>query len=178
MDRNYNILVHEGTPKRKSHLPGRGLVIACETEFSGNVNTQILTVVLLLRRCLIESRPSTPRQCSESRPRRFRGSNSSPNRWDGAFQHVEIHRGSDLLLAFTMREMSIPMGPTLKKAVFEVRLTGVDKPRIAWVRPPSTAAFGRGEEAALIEQWLRRQGFILVGSKAADEEADTVMAGA
>lgn len=97
--------------------------------------------------------------------------------WDGAFQHVEIHRGSDLFFAFTLREMSIPVEPVLKKAVFEVRLTGVEKPRSAWIRPPNTAAFGRGEESALIEQWLRGQGFILVGTKVADEEVDTVVAG-
>lgn len=96
--------------------------------------------------------------------------------WDGAFQHVETHRAADLFLAFAVRDLAIPREATITKAVFEVRLTGIEKPRKLSIRPPNTASFERGEEAALIEQWLRDQEFILVGAKAGNEEADAVMA--
>jgi hypothetical protein len=61
MNRYHNIIVNEGTPTRRSHLDGLGLVIACDAELSLNVNTQIITVVLLLRRCLVGSEAQAQR---------------------------------------------------------------------------------------------------------------------
>ena len=74
--------------------------------------------------------------------------------------------------------MAIPQEALISKAVFEVRLTGMEKPQSVSIKPPNTATFGHGEEAALIEQWLREQGFILLGTRAEDEKADPVMADA
>ncbi len=96
--------------------------------------------------------------------------------WDGAFKQVDTHRASDLFEAFAIRGMTIPKEPTIQKAVFEVKLAAVEKPRLASIRIPNTAAFGRGEEALPVEQWLRQQGFILLGTKAEHEEADEVLA--
>ena len=44
------------------------------------------------------------------------------------------------------------------------------------VQPPNVAEYGRGEEAALIEQWLRARGFVIVGSVADDENNQPFMA--
>jgi hypothetical protein len=98
--------------------------------------------------------------------------------WPGAFEHVEIHRAFDLFLAFAMRRMAIHREPKITKAVFEVKLQGVEKTRKVSICPPNVAEYGHGDEAALIEEWLRRRGFILVGAAAGDEEADAVLAGA
>jgi hypothetical protein len=99
--------------------------------------------------------------------------------WEkNAFGHAVKHRASDLFLALVVQNMEIPAGAILKKAVFEVQLEGAEKPRTFSVWPPKTASFGRGEEAALIQQWLRRQGFILLGKKASDDKTDRSLAGA
>lgn len=97
--------------------------------------------------------------------------------WDGAFKHVETHRASDLFMAFAVRQVAIPKEPKIIKAVFEVKLTGLEKPRSATIKPPAAASFGRGEEAALIEQWLREQKFVVVGAAVRDEETDPVVVG-
>ncbi len=97
--------------------------------------------------------------------------------WGGAFKHIETDRGADLFLAFAVRGMAIPQEPVIRKAVFEVKLAGIDKPRLVSIKPPNTATFGRGEAVALIEQWLREQGFVLLGKRVEDEETDPVMAG-
>ena len=98
--------------------------------------------------------------------------------WNGAFTHVETHRASDVFEAFAMRGMVLPKEPTIQKAVFELKLLGAPKRRLATIRMPNLASFSSGEEAAPVEQWLRQQGFILLGRKAEHEEADEVMADA
>ncbi len=97
--------------------------------------------------------------------------------WDGAFKEVEVHRASDLFLAFALRNVAIPQEAFVRKAVFDVKLTGIKKPEKVTITLPSTATLGHGPAAALIEQLLREQGFILLGVRADDEEAEPVMAG-
>ena len=97
--------------------------------------------------------------------------------WDGAFKEVETHRASDLFLAFALRNVAIPEEAFIRKAVFDVKLASIEKPEKVTITLPNTATLGHGEAAALIEQWLREQGFILVGARAEDEEAEPVMAG-
>ncbi len=97
--------------------------------------------------------------------------------WTGAFKEVETHRASDVFLAFALRNVVIPHEPVIRKAVFDVKLAGIEKPEKVTITPPNTATFGHGGAAALIEQWLREQGFILLGVRAADEETDPAMAG-
>jgi hypothetical protein len=96
--------------------------------------------------------------------------------WDNAFAHVVKHRASDLFLALGLQRLGIPLDAILTKAVFEVELTDVEKSRRFSIWPPKTAAYGRGEEAALIEQWLRKQDFILLGKKMTREKADPLVA--
>lgn len=86
--------------------------------------------------------------------------------WEGAFRHVEIHRAPDLFTVFALQHRTIPQEPKLIRAVFEVKLTGDEKPRIVRIKPPSSASFGCGGEAELIEQWLREQRFIVAGMAA------------
>lgn len=84
----------------------------------------------------------------------------------GAFEHMEIHRAPDLFTVFDLWHRAIPQEPKLIKAAFEVKLTGVETPRIVEIKPPSGASFGCGEEAEPIEQWMREQRFIVGGTAA------------
>ncbi len=59
-----------------------------------------------------------------------------------------------------------------------MKLAGEKKPRSASIRPQNVAEYGRGEEALIIEEWLRARGFILVGKAAEHEETEPAVAGA
>jgi hypothetical protein len=96
--------------------------------------------------------------------------------WENAIGHKVNHRASDLFLAFAVQATEIPPDAILKKAIFEVEFSGVEKPHKFSVWPPKSSGHGWGEEAALIEKWLRRQGFILLGKKTTGEKADPVVA--
>ena len=96
--------------------------------------------------------------------------------WDGAFKHVEIQKASDLFMAFAVQQRTVPEAPKLVKAIFDVKLSGIEKPRAVMIRPPASASFGRGEEASLIEQWLREQRFVVLGEAAPNDEPEPALA--
>jgi hypothetical protein len=57
-----------------------------------------------------------------------------------------------------------------------VKLAGETNPWPLVIQPPNVAEYGRGEEAAVIEQWLRARGFVLTGSALDDEDSNPFMA--
>ena len=97
--------------------------------------------------------------------------------WGGAFDHVEIHRADGLLNALALIRRTIEAEAHIRKAVFKVKLTGEKQARSVTVKAGNKSGYNRGEEAALIEQWLRARGFVLVG-EAANAQAEPALAGA
>lgn len=97
--------------------------------------------------------------------------------WGGAFDHVEIHRADGLLNALALIRRTIEAEAHIRKAVFKVKLTGEKKARSVTVKAGNKSGYNRGEEAALIEQWLRARGFVLVG-EAANAQVEPALAGA
>ena len=97
-------------------------------------------------------------------------------RWPCAFDYTERHKASDVFKALEMKRRGIEAGAELLQARFTMKLAGETNPRPVLIRPPNIAEYGRGEEAAAIEQWLRVRGFVLVGSVADDENAQSFMA--
>jgi hypothetical protein len=57
-----------------------------------------------------------------------------------------------------------------------VKLAGETNPRPVLIQPPNIAEYGRGEEAAIIELWLRSRNFVRVESVADDETSQPFMA--
>jgi hypothetical protein len=96
--------------------------------------------------------------------------------WPGAFGHTEKHKADDVFKALELTRRRIEHGAKLQHARFAVKLTGETNPRPVVIRPPNVAEYGRGEEAAVIEQWLRARRFVLVGSAADDENPESFMA--
>lgn len=96
--------------------------------------------------------------------------------WATAFNYTEKHKAEDVFKALEMKRRRIEPEAELRYARFAVKLAGETNPRPVLVRPPNVAEYGRGEEAALIEHWLRERKFILVGSAADDENARSFMA--
>ena len=57
-----------------------------------------------------------------------------------------------------------------------MKLTGEANPRPLMIQPPNIAEFGRGEEAAPIEQFLRERRFVRIGTEADGETTEPFMA--
>ena len=96
--------------------------------------------------------------------------------WPSAFDYMERLKASDLFKAMELRQRKIDAQADLLHARFAVKLAGEANPRPVLVQPPNIAEYGRGEEAAIIEQWLRARGFVIVGSVADDETTQSFMA--
>jgi len=79
----------------------------------------------------------------------------------GAFENVVTERAQDVFKAMAIRHAKLPDEPAIRKAVFEVKLSGQSKPRTLSVMAGNRAAYQRGEESAIFEKWLRARGFVL-----------------
>jgi len=97
--------------------------------------------------------------------------------WGGAFEHVEIHRAENLFHALELIQRSIETEAQIRKAVFKVKLDGEKKPRTVTIKAGNKSGYNRGEEAMMIEEWLRARGFVLTEEGAVDAQADAALAG-
>jgi len=98
--------------------------------------------------------------------------------WGGAFEHVEIHRAEGLFHAFTLINRSIETEAHIRKAVFKIKLEGEKKPRTVTIKAGNKSGYNRGEEAMVIEDWLRARGFVLTEEDISDAQADAALASA
>jgi hypothetical protein len=92
------------------------------------------------------------------------------------FDYTERHKAEDVFQAMALTGRGIETGAQLQHACFAVKLAGETNPRPLAIRPPNVAEYGRGEEAAVIERWLRARGFVLTGSAMDDEDSNPFMA--
>jgi hypothetical protein len=66
----------------------------------------------------------------------------------------------------------------ISRAVFKIKLTGEKRPRTVTIRAGNKSGYNRGEEATMIEDWLRARGFVLTEETVENAEADSALAGA
>lgn len=85
--------------------------------------------------------------------------------WGGAEHAVEIHRADNVFRALDERGVRLPETARLVRAVFQVKFTDSRRPRSVTIRPSNVAQYTRDDDAELIEQWLRRRGFILTAEQ-------------
>jgi hypothetical protein len=97
--------------------------------------------------------------------------------WGGAFEHVEIHRAEGVFHALALIQRSIETEAQIRKAVFKIKLDGEKKPRTVTIKAGNKSGYNRGEEAMVIEDWLRARGFVLTEEGSADAQADAALAG-
>ncbi len=98
--------------------------------------------------------------------------------WGGAFEHIEIHRAEGLFHALALIQKNIETEPHIRKAVFKIKLDGEKKPRTVTIKAGNKSGYNRGEEAMVIEDWLRARGFVLTEEGTADAQANAALAGA
>jgi len=96
--------------------------------------------------------------------------------WEGAFEHTETHRAEDLFKALAIVGREVEQKPQLRKAVFKIKLDGEKRPRSVTIRAGNKAGYNRGEEAMVIEDWLRARGFVRSQEQVPYAKADQAMA--
>ena len=88
--------------------------------------------------------------------------------WGGAFEHTETHRAADLFKALPLIRRGLECEPAIRKAVFEVKLTGERRARTVTIKAGNRSGYSRGDEAMVIERWLRARGFVISEEQAQD----------
>ncbi|MDR3739856.1 MAG: hypothetical protein P4L40_12655, partial [Terracidiphilus sp.] len=96
--------------------------------------------------------------------------------WPCAFDYTDRHKASDVFKALEVSRRIIEPQAELLRARFAVKLAGETNPRPVLIQPPNIAEYGRGEEAAIIEEWLRARRFVRFESGADDEISQPFMA--
>ncbi len=98
--------------------------------------------------------------------------------WGGAFDHVETHRAEDLFKALVLLNRVVEQTVQIRKAVFKIKLKGEKKPRTITIKAGNKSGYNRGEEATMIEDWLRLRKFVLTQERAPDAQTDSAVASA
>jgi hypothetical protein len=96
--------------------------------------------------------------------------------WGGAFDHVEVHRAEDLFKALMIINRVIEREAHIRKAVFKIKLEGEKKPRSVAIRAGNRSGYNRGEEATMIEDWLRARGFVVSQTEVNREKVNAALA--
>jgi hypothetical protein len=88
--------------------------------------------------------------------------------WGGAFEHTETHRAADLFKALPLIRRGLECEPVIRKAVLEIKLSGEKRGRTVTIKAGNRSGYGRGDEAMLIERWLRARGFVIAEERTQD----------
>lgn len=81
--------------------------------------------------------------------------------WGGPANEFEIRKADNVFAALAARGLSLPETARLVRAVFQVKFAYAKSPRAVTIRPSNIAQFTRDADAPVVEDWLRRRGFIL-----------------
>lgn len=93
----------------------------------------------------------------------------------GPQREMETRKAEDIFAALASRNIQSLAGPRLNSATFKVAFDDSEKERSVTIRPPGIARYERNDDSELVEQWLRRRGFILSGQGIDDDEAATAV---
>jgi hypothetical protein len=88
--------------------------------------------------------------------------------WGGAFEHTETHRAADLFKALPLIRRGLECEPVIREAVFEIKLSGEKRGRAVTIKAGNRSGYGRGDEAMVIERWLRARGFVITEERVQD----------
>ncbi len=94
--------------------------------------------------------------------------------WGGLHGEVEIRKADDLFDALAMRGNSLPRHVRMTKACFAVKFVHAKVPRTVTISSSNRAQYKRDDDGGIIEQWMRRRGFISFGEGSGGAEAEIV----
>ena len=73
-----------------------------------------------------------------------------------------MHAGARLFQALALLQRNIETEAQIRKAVFKIKLHGEKKPRTVTIKAGNKSGYNRGEEAMVIEDWLRASRRLMV----------------
>jgi hypothetical protein len=74
---------------------------------------------------------------------------------------LDIRRATDVFASLAEESAKLPAEPRIVAAVFQVKFSEAKIPRSVTIRPCNIAHFTRDGDAAVVENWLERRGFIV-----------------
>ncbi len=95
--------------------------------------------------------------------------------WGGAHHEMETRKADDIFAALAARRITTLPGRNLSNATFKIAFENADKERSVTIRPPGIARYERNDDSELIDQWLRKRGFVLTATDTDDDEAPTTV---
>jgi len=81
--------------------------------------------------------------------------------WGGAEKEIEIRKANDVFAAYKGRQHAMPKKARIIRASFQVKFTDSKTARNVTIRPSNIAQYTRDSDAAVVEGWLTKRGFIL-----------------
>jgi len=81
--------------------------------------------------------------------------------WGGAEKETEIRKANDVFAAYAGRGRTMPQKARIIRASFQVKFTDSKTARTVTIRPSNIAQYTRDSDAAVVEDWLTKRGFIL-----------------
>ena len=89
--------------------------------------------------------------------------------WGGAEKEIEIRKANDVFAALAARGRGMPSKARIIRASFQVKFTDSKTARTVTIRPSNIAQYTRDSDAAVVEDWLTKRGFILADQEDDDE---------
>lgn len=80
--------------------------------------------------------------------------------WPGPHPETEIRRGPDLFATLDAKQRHIPPTARITRASLLMKLSGSRAPRTTTIQPSNIAQYTRDEDATIVEEFLRKRGFI------------------
>ena len=89
--------------------------------------------------------------------------------WGGSEKEIEIRKANDVFAAYAGRSRAMPQKARIIRASFQVKFTDSKTARTVTIRPSNIAQYTRDSDAAVVEDWLTKRGFILAEQEDDDE---------
>lgn len=74
---------------------------------------------------------------------------------------LDIRKASDVFASLAEESATFPAELRIAAAVFQVKFTDSKNPRLVTIRPCNLAQYARDVDAAIVEDWLERRGFVV-----------------
>ena len=83
----------------------------------------------------------------------------------GEFVENEVLEAEDIFAAMARRKAPFPINITITRCKFEIQFSDSRTPRMVTISSKSKVEFRRDDDAGILEEWMRRRGFIVFEEK-------------
>lgn len=94
----------------------------------------------------------------------------------GEFKELEIRKAEDIFAAFEQRGRLYPENVPITRCTFEIMFSDSKTPRMVTISSKNRAQFKRDDDAEILEEWMKRRGFIAFAQEEAYEQEPLAVA--